>query len=58
MTTHDGYEVTVRNGATPSRTIVLSPVESSEYERFAALTSKLVRVPKEEVDEARKREKG
>lgn len=30
--------------------------EQSEYDRFRALTAKLVKVPKKELDEARKRE--
>lgn len=29
----------------------------SEYDRFKALTRKLIRVPKDELDEARKRDK-
>jgi hypothetical protein len=54
-------EVSITHGATMNDTvetgeIVLSNTPPSEFERFENLAAKLLKVPKSELDEERKRE--
>jgi hypothetical protein len=50
MAASETYRLSVEYGAIPLSTVVVSPAERSEFERFEDPTSKLVAIPKTDAD--------